>query len=83
MPSGRLNRPKLGAVAELKQQLNKEQNELVSAQCRSDFERAGQLIYGRIPEQAKRPVAAEAQDRRASMVEDTVMPEHLAHVVSR
>ncbi len=74
---------KLGMAAELKGQLDELRNELAIAQRKGEFQRAGELAYGRIPELEKKLRDAEAQDGKASMVEETVTPDHVAHVVSR
>ena len=74
---------KLGEAAELKKQLDAARNELAIAQRNGEFQKAGELAYGRIPELEKKLVAAEAQDGTGSMVEETVTPDHVAHVVSR
>ncbi len=74
---------KLGEAAELKKQLDELRNELAIAQRSGEFQKAGELAYGRIPELEKKLVAAEAQDGKGSMVEETVTPDHVAHVVSR
>ncbi|MBX3532634.1 MAG: AAA family ATPase, partial [Rhizobiaceae bacterium] len=74
---------KLGLAAELKGQLDELRNELAIAQRKGEFQKAGELAYGRIPELEKKLVEAEAQDGKGSMVEETVTPDHVAHVVSR
>ncbi|MDN2566975.1 ATP-dependent chaperone ClpB [Aquibium sp. A9E412] len=75
---------KLGLAAELKRQLDEARNELAIAQRRGEFQRAGELAYGRIPELEKKLAEAEASDGDAAgMVEETVTPDHVAHVVSR
>jgi ATP-dependent Clp protease ATP-binding subunit ClpB len=74
---------KLGDAAELKKQLDDARNELAIAQRKGDFARAGELAYARIPELEKRLKEAEAQDGAGSMVEETVTPDHVAHIVSR
>ncbi len=48
-----------------------------------EFQKAGELAYGRIPELEKKLKDAEAQDGKGGMVEETVTPDHVAHVVSR
>ncbi len=74
---------KLGLAAELKKQLDEARNELAIAQRKGEFQRAGELAYGRIPELEKKLVDAETQDSKAGMVEETVTPDHVAHIVSR
>ncbi|RIK87762.1 MAG: ATP-dependent chaperone ClpB [Hyphomicrobiales bacterium] len=74
---------KLGLAAELKKQLDEARNELAIAQRKGEFAKAGELAYGRIPELEKKLAEAEAQDSAGSMVEETVTPNHVAHIVSR
>ncbi|MDZ5699871.1 ATP-dependent chaperone ClpB [Chelativorans sp. M5D2P16] len=75
---------KLGLAADLKRQLDEARNELAIAQRKGEFQRAGELAYGRIPELEKRLAEAEATgDGARSMVEETVTPDHVAHIVSR
>ncbi|PZO73148.1 MAG: ATP-dependent chaperone ClpB [Mesorhizobium amorphae] len=74
---------KLGLAAELKGQLDEARNELAIAQRKGEFQRAGELAYGRIPELERKLGEAEAQDSRGGMVEETVTPDHVAQIVSR
>ncbi|TIW20640.1 MAG: ATP-dependent chaperone ClpB [Mesorhizobium sp.] len=74
---------KLGLAADLKKQLDEMRNELAIAQRKGEFQRAGELAYGKIPELEKQLKEAEAQDGKAGMVEEVVTPDHVAHVVSR
>ncbi|MDG4851237.1 MULTISPECIES: ATP-dependent chaperone ClpB [unclassified Mesorhizobium] len=74
---------KLGLAADLKKQLDEMRNELAIAQRKGEFQRAGELAYGKIPELEKKLKKAEAQDGKAGMVEEVVTPDHVAHVVSR
>jgi ATP-dependent Clp protease ATP-binding subunit ClpB len=74
---------KLGLAADLKKQLDETRNELAIAQRKGEFQRAGELAYGKIPELEKKLKEAEAQDGKTSMVEEVVTPDHVAHVVSR
>jgi ATP-dependent Clp protease ATP-binding subunit ClpB len=75
---------KLGLAADLKKQLDEARNELAIAQRKGEFSRAGELAYGRIPELEKKLTEAEAHDGKGGgMVEETVTPDHVAHVVSR
>ncbi|MFH1796538.1 MAG: ATP-dependent chaperone ClpB [Pseudomonadota bacterium] len=74
---------KLGLAADLKKQLDEARNDLAIAQRKGEFQRAGELAYGKIPDLEKKLVEAEAQDGKGSMVEETVTPDHVAHIVSR
>ncbi|HEY6630641.1 MAG TPA: ATP-dependent chaperone ClpB, partial [Rhizobiaceae bacterium] len=75
---------KLGLAADLKGQLDEARNELAIAQRKGEFQKAGELAYGKIPELEKQLKEAEAQDStKGSMVEETVTPDHVAHIVSR
>ena len=67
--AGRPRRHKLGLAADLKKQLDEARNELAIAQREGDFQRAGELAYGRIPElekQAQGSRGARRQGRRWS-----------------
>ncbi|MEO4000565.1 ATP-dependent chaperone ClpB [Mesorhizobium sp. CAU 1732] len=74
---------KLGLAADLKKDLDEARNELAIAQRKGEFAKAGELAYGRIPDLEKKLAEAESQDARGSMVEETVAPPHIAHIVSR
>jgi ATP-dependent Clp protease ATP-binding subunit ClpB len=74
---------KLGLAADLKRQLDEARNELAIAQRKGEFQRAGELAYGQIPALEKQLVDSEAIENRGSMVEETVSPDHVAHIVSR
>ncbi|WP_292897391.1 MULTISPECIES: ATP-dependent chaperone ClpB [unclassified Nitratireductor] len=77
---------KLGLAADLKKQLDEARNELAIAQRKGEFQRAGELAYGLIPELEKKLAEAEAQGEEegsGGMVEETVKPDHVAHIVSR
>nr|WP_316656446.1 ATP-dependent chaperone ClpB [uncultured Gellertiella sp.] len=80
---------KLGLAAELKGKLDEARNELAIAQRKGEFQRAGELAYGLIPDLERRIVAAEAEDgagqggNQANMVQEVVNPDAIAHVVSR
>lgn len=74
---------KLGLAADLKKQLDEARNELAIAQRKGEFQKAGELAYGRIPDLEKKLVESEAQENHGSMVEETVAPNHIAHIVSR
>ena len=74
---------KLGLAADLKKQLDEARNELAIAQRKGEFQKAGELAYGRIPDLEKKLAESEAQENHGSMVEETVAPNHIAHIVSR
>jgi len=75
---------KLGLAADLKKQLDEARNELAIAQRKGEFQRAGELTYGVIPELEKKLAEAEQQDSdRSAMVQEVVTPDNIAHVVSR
>ncbi|MBX3584325.1 MAG: ATP-dependent chaperone ClpB [Rhizobiaceae bacterium] len=74
---------KLGLAADLKKQLDEARNELAIAQRKGEFQKAGELAYGRIPELEKKLVEAEAGDGRDGMVQETVTPDNIAQIVSR
>ncbi|MCD7110692.1 ATP-dependent chaperone ClpB [Rhizobium sp. DKSPLA3] len=75
---------KLGLAADLKRQLDEARNELAIAQRKGEFQRAGELAYGEIPKLEKALQESEAQDgSAASMVQEVVTPDNIAHIVSR
>ena len=74
---------KLGLAADLKKQLDEARNELAIAQRKGEFAKAGELAYGRLPELEKKLAEAESAEAQGSMVEETVTPAHIAHIVSR
>jgi ATP-dependent Clp protease ATP-binding subunit ClpB len=74
---------KLSEAQKLKTELDHARVELANAQRRGEYQRAGELAYGRIPELEKRVKEIEAADGRSAMVEEAVTPNHIAQVVSR
>src|ERR1051326_4289070 len=74
---------KLSDAQKLKNELDQLRAELANAQRRGDFQRAGEIAYGRIPEMEKKLKAMEADDGRAAMVDEAVTADHIAQVVSR
>src|SRR4249919_479518 len=50
---------------------------------RSEFQRAGELAYGRIPELEKKLADIEAKENSGEMMEEAVTANHIAQVVSR
>ncbi|MBO6919420.1 MAG: ATP-dependent chaperone ClpB [Rhizobiaceae bacterium] len=76
---------KLGVAADLKQQLEHARNQLDIAQRNGEYQRAGELTYSEIPALEKQLLEAENREETAaaSMVEEVVTPDHIAHIVSR
>ena len=74
---------KLSDAQKLKNELDGLRVELANAQRRGEYQRAGEISYGRIPEIEKKLKAAEAGDGKGAMVEEAVTPNHIAQVVSR
>ncbi|MCC6887871.1 MAG: ATP-dependent chaperone ClpB [Hyphomicrobiales bacterium] len=75
---------KLSDAQRLKTELDALRVELANAQRRGEYQRAGELAYGRIPELEKRLKAIEAGDGKGGMmVEEAVSANHIAQVVSR
>ena len=73
---------KLGSATKIKEQLDAARNELTQAQRRGEYQRAGELTYGVIPDLEKKlaEVEAASNDR---LVEEAVTPDMVAGVVSR
>src|SRR5881394_2177344 len=74
---------KLSNAQKLKSELDGLRIELANAQRRGEFQRAGELAYGRIPELEKRLVDIEAKENPGEMMEEAVTANHIAQVVSR
>ena len=75
---------KLSDAQKLKTELDQLRAELANAQRRGEYQRAGELAYGRIPELEKKLKEIEASEgKRGAMVEETVTADHVAGVVSR
>jgi ATP-dependent Clp protease ATP-binding subunit ClpB len=74
---------KLGAARQLKEQLDEARNQLEIAKRHGDLAKAGELAYGRIPELERQLKAAEEAEESDVLVEEAVLPEHVASVVSR
>jgi ATP-dependent Clp protease ATP-binding subunit ClpB len=74
---------KLSDAQKLKNELDQLRVELANAQRRGEYQRAGEISYGRIPEIEKKLKAIEASEGRGAMVEEAVTANHIAQVVSR
>jgi len=74
---------KLSDAQKLKAELDNARTELANAQRRGEFQKAGELAYGRIPDLEKKLNVIEANDGKGAMVEEAVTADHVAQVVSR
>jgi ATP-dependent Clp protease ATP-binding subunit ClpB len=74
---------KLSNAQKLKSELDGLRIELANAQRRGEYQRAGELAYGRIPELEKRLADIEAKENAGEMMEEAVTANHIAQVVSR
>ncbi|ABE61568.1 ATPase AAA-2 [Nitrobacter hamburgensis X14] len=73
---------KLSDAARLKSELDQARIELANAQRRGEYQKAGELAYGRIPELEKRLESIEAGESN-TMMNETVTADNIAQVVSR
>src|ERR671936_831705 len=71
------------SALKLKTELDHLRNELANAQRKGEYQRAGELAYGRIPELEKKLKSIEATEGGGAMVEEAVTADHIAQVVSR
>jgi ATP-dependent Clp protease ATP-binding subunit ClpB len=77
-------RDKLSNAQKVKSELEQARQELADAQRRGEFQKAGELAYGRIPELEKRLKALEESEKAGNLVlEEAVTASHVAQVVSR
>ncbi|MEM0987743.1 MAG: ATP-dependent chaperone ClpB [Pseudomonadota bacterium] len=74
---------KLGAARDIKEQLDEARNHLEIAKRQGDLAEAGRLQFGAIPELEKKLAAAEEAEADDLLVEEAVLPEHVASVVER
>src|SRR5579863_149543 len=74
---------KLSNAQSLKSELDALRTELANAQRRGEYQRAGELAYGRIPALEKKLKELEAAEGKSAMVEEAVTADHVAQVVSR
>ena len=73
---------KLGSAQKIKEQLEQARTELANAQRRGEYQRAGELTYGVIPDLEKRLKDVEGSDSGA-LVAEAVTANDVAQVVSR
>jgi len=77
-------RSKLSDAQKLKSELEQARQELADAQRRGEYQKAGELAYGRIPELEKKLKAIEDSEKAGGAVlEEAVTANHIAQVVSR
>src|SRR4029077_19172241 len=74
---------KLSEAQKFKTELDQLRVELANAQRRGEYQRAGELAYGRIPALEKKLKELEATEGKSAMVEEAVTADHVAQVVSR
>jgi ATP-dependent Clp protease ATP-binding subunit ClpB len=77
---------KLGTAAEIKTKLDAARTELAQAQRKGEYQRAGELAYGLIPDLEKKLAEIEgAGDGQANgaLMEEAVTADHVAQIVSR
>ncbi|MGA2795193.1 MAG: Clp protease N-terminal domain-containing protein, partial [Roseiarcus sp.] len=78
----RAEKDKLGAAQKLKEQLETARNDLAQAQRKGEYQRAGELAYGVIPDLEKKLAATESTAGE-HLVDEAVTPDMVAQVVSR
>jgi ATP-dependent Clp protease ATP-binding subunit ClpB len=80
----RAEKDKLGHAQKLKEELDTARIELEQVQRRGNLARAGELAYGVIPELEKKLKVVEATGPAGGdLVDEAVLPDHIAGVVSR
>ena len=78
----RSEKDKLGTAQKLKEELEAARNELVQAQRRGEYQRAGELTYGVVPDLERRLGEVEATGSEV-LVSEAVTADNVAQVVSR
>jgi ATP-dependent Clp protease ATP-binding subunit ClpB len=74
---------KLGAAQKIKEQLEQARTDLANAQRKGEYQKAGELAYGLIPDLEKRLAANEGSENAGAMVAEAVTANDVAQVVSR
>jgi ATP-dependent Clp protease ATP-binding subunit ClpB len=74
---------KLSDAQKFKTELDQLRLELAQAQRRGEYQRAGELVYDKIPALEKKLTELEATQGKSAMVEEAVTANHVAQVVSR
>jgi ATP-dependent Clp protease ATP-binding subunit ClpB len=78
----RAEKDKLGSAQKIKEQLESVRTELLQAQRRGEYQRAGELTYSVIPELEKKLAEVESKNSEV-LVDEAVTPDMVAAVVSR
>jgi len=74
---------KLLGAQKAKTELDQLRVELANAQRKGEYQRAGELAYGRIPELERKLKSIEADEGKGVVLEEAVTADHIAQVVSR
>jgi ATP-dependent Clp protease ATP-binding subunit ClpB len=74
---------KLGAAQKIKEQLEQARTDLANAQRKGEYQKAGELAYGLIPDLEKKLAANEGTESQGAMVAEAVTANDVAQVVSR
>src|ERR1700719_3152589 len=74
---------KLNSAAELQKKLDKAKNDLADAVRRGDYQKAGELQYGTVPELEKKLKAGESATASTVVAPEAVTADNIAAVVSR
>ncbi len=78
----RTEKDKIGTTQKLKEQLEQARIDLANAQRSGEYQKAGELAYGVIPELEKKLGDTDG-DGRGTLVAEAVTPDDIAQVVSR
>ncbi|HEY4927148.1 MAG TPA: ATP-dependent chaperone ClpB [Roseiarcus sp.] len=78
----RAEKDKLGAAQKVKEQLEAARNELAEVHRKGNYQRAGELTYGVIPDLEKK-LALSEESSADNLVDEAVTPDMIAQVVSR
>ncbi len=76
-------REKLSEAQKVKSELEQARNELATAQRSGDYQRAGELAYGKIPELEKKLKEVEDKTGPGAVVSEAVTADNIAQIVSR
>src|SRR5204862_7692038 len=77
------DKEKRSDAQKLKTELDHLRVELANAQRKGEYQRAGELAYGRIPDLEKKLKTLEGKEGAGAVVEEAVTADHIAQIVSR